>query len=443
MKFQSKLAFYNAFTKILIVTVIALLLPLLVKRVVYYNIDQRLKEKKEKFVKNLSKSEITLFMDEQKQDYSSYNILKEEYIILTQINKVPSDSLRTVFIYDSRLIEGEESLFRILQHRFLYDTKYYQLEIGESLNEIPELRRTIRYSITLILMVSIAISLFVDFAFSRRLLRPFNYIIYRKMKQVNDPVHFNFTKVKTSTDEFRQLDESLNQMMQQVKNSFLKEKQFIANVSHELLTPISILKTRFENLLNNEQVNEEIGLKIVASLRTLDRLSKMINNLLLISKIENAQYMIDEHVNIKEILKEITEEFSDRMEINKITIRLELQYDFYYKCNKSLIYIMLFNLINNALKYNKEGGEIILRDFYNTDKSYCLEIADTGQGMTEDQLTFVFNRFEKFGKTTEDSHGLGLAIVKSIAGFHHIQIQFESVLGKGTSVFLSFYPDNR
>ena len=108
-----------------------------------------------------------------------------------------------------------------------------------------------------------------------------------------------------------------------------------------------------------------------------------------------------------------------------------------YKCNKSLIHTLFFNLINNAIKYNKVNEEIFINGFMK-DNVFYLSIKDNGIGMTKEQQELIFNRFEKFNTTDNESYGLGLAIVKSITQFHNISISIESTQGVGTNVKLIF-----
>jgi two-component system sensor histidine kinase ArlS len=101
---------------------------------------------------------------------------------------------------------------------------------------------------------------------------------------------------------------------------------------------------------------------------------------------------------------------------------------------------MFFNLINNAIKYNKENGEITVKSFINNDVM-VVEVTDTGIGIAEEQIPFIFNRFKKFRQSMEqESFGLGLPIVKSIADFHQIDITVSSVKDKGTTFTLQFPP---
>jgi signal transduction histidine kinase len=109
--------------------------------------------------------------------------------------------------------------------------------------------------------------------------------------------------------------------------------------------------------------------------------------------------------------------------------------------NKFLLFNLFFNLINNAIKYNKKGGEINIIGTVE-DKLYAIEITDTGIGISAEKLPHIFNRFKKFSKSLQqDSFGLGLPIVKSIADFHQVKIEVRSEVDKGSTFRLILPPE--
>jgi signal transduction histidine kinase len=241
--------------------------------------------------------------------------------------------------------------------------------------------------------------------------------------------------VKTSTEDFRILDQSISILMKRIADLFLTEKEFIANVSHELLTPISVLNSRLENLLNDEQLSAAGENKIVACLKTLNRLKSIINSLLLISKVENNQFIKSDSISLKQAINEVYEELEHRLLMMNLKVDITLTEDFNFMGNRSLVHILLSNILSNAIKYNVQSGTIKIYGGYQKE-NYFLSVEDTGQGMDQEEIKTAFTRFEKLRSDREDSYGLGLAIVKSIATFHHIKISITSRKNKGTLVLL-------
>jgi len=162
---------------------------------------------------------------------------------------------------------------------------------------------------------------------------------------------------------------------------------------------------------------------------------------LLISQIENEQFIKDDSVKAAELLQEVYEEISIRLQEKNITLNISVPADVELTgINKFLMFNLFFNLINNAIKYNNESGEIAITG-YRQGSEFIIEIRDTGIGIAQEQLPLIFNRFKKFKQSLQqESFGLGLPIVKSIADFHHIQIDVSSQLNVGSTFKLTF-PD--
>lgn len=418
------------------------MLPVLVQNVVYHHINNGLLEKKKKFIDHLNKEEINDFIenaDDSTETYSQFSTLHSEFLVLSKV-PMKAHQKKTTFTNDYRNIEGEENEYRILQHHFSFDGEDYQLEIGSSLNEIKDLTFVIRFFIIIVFVVILFITFLADTFYIEYLLKPFYKIIDTKIRRVNEPEAFDHTPIKAASRDFRELDFVLNQMMDRIAELFKKEKQFISNVSHELLTPIALLKNKLENLLQNESLDDNAVDKIAGSLKTLDMLKKIINNLLLISRIDNNQYQADEEIHLKEIVCDLQEDLQDRVDDREIVFTNNIKHDFIFTGNKTLIHILIYNLVTNAIKYNKPRGIILAEDGF-VDDQYFISIKDSGIGMDESQTEKIFSRFARIS-SDQEGQGLGLAIAESIASFHHIQIKVKSIVNEGTTFILWFEKAN-
>lgn len=436
MKLQVKLALYNTLTKLAIILFTGLLILLSIEKISYNHVELRLEENERETLKNLSSKEINSKLANQKP-YTDYNILKEEFIIIKPVEFQPTETKGARFTTETRTSDLVTQTYRILTHQFNFNNHTYLLEIGVSVTSIEELKSIIKRFTLLTLVIALALTLVSDLVFTKFLLAPFYKIIDRKLIKVNDPMNFDYEKIQTTTQDFELLDDSISTLMKKISNLFALEKQFIANVSHELLTPISIISSRLENILLQEELSEAGENKMHASLKTLNRLKSIINSLLLISKVENNQYDKADVVMIAGVIMEIQEELEDRLEEKHLTFNNNIKYIYSIMGNRPLMHTLLFNLINNAIKYNKPKGSITIADELKDDV-YILEITDTGPGMDQQQIENAFNRFEKFETEEKESYGLGLAIVKSITTFHGIRVKIDSVKDKGTSIYLIF-----
>lgn len=436
MKIKHQLAIFNALTRLLVILVLWLMLPILVENVVYRHINNSLIEKKEKFIAHLNQNEINDFIDssnDSTEDYSQFSTLHSEFLVLSKSRKKVNQK-KVTFSNEFRIIEGEENEYRILQYHFIYENQGYQLEIGSSLSEVNDLTFIIRFFILIVFVIILLITFLADTFYIEYLLKPFYKIIDTKIRRVNEPEAFDHTPIKARSKDFRELDLVLNQMMDRIGELFKKEKQFISNVSHELLTPIALLKNKFENLLQNESLDDNAFDKIAGSLKTLDMLKKIINNLLLISRIENNQYVANESVNFHEIVTDLQEDLQDRIDDREIEFLNKMSSDYIFTGNKTLIHILIYNLVTNAIKYNRPKGTIIVADGFLNNR-YFISITDSGIGMNASQIEKIFNRFARIN-SDQDGQGLGLAIADSIASFHHIEIKVTSQINEGTTFML-------
>src|SRR5690606_17035160 len=150
------------------------------------------------------------------------------------------------------------------------------------------------------------------------------------------------------------------------------------NVSHQLLTPISILQSKLENLLTDHTLTEEAEMKLIESQKSLSRLKGIVQSLLLISKIENKQYLRQDSVSIQNLIDEVHHEIEDRLDAKGISLGKEGLENFTIdQCNKALLHTMIFNIINNSIRYNKDGGHIEVIGFSNGG-AYQVDICDNG-----------------------------------------------------------------
>jgi signal transduction histidine kinase len=435
MRLQSKLTLFSAASKIVILLILILILPPLINRVALHNTDLRLLEKKEEVFDIIEKQGITSFVSAGKDEmYGSYNLLKEEFI---SIELIDSSRINNRIENSYRKVEGEIVDYRVLSLAFEVEGGLYLLEIGRSLSTIVDTSNTLQQYALYFLIAVVLITVFIELAFVKILLRPLSLII-KRLQLIGHPDLFKETRIPTNTSDFVYLNDTINGMMGQIKDAFLKEKEFISNVSHELLTPVSILQTRMENLLTDPELPEEMLLKVVENQKTLHRLKSIIQALLLISRIENEQYLKNEEVSIEALVLDVTEEIEDRIEARQLTLDINIKEDLTLQANYSLLFTMLFNVVNNAIKYNRPGGAITIEGNAK-DNGYLLSIKDTGLGIAEDQLPHIFNRFKRLHAPDKESHGLGLPIVETVANFHNISITVTSEKDTGT-VFSFLFP---
>jgi len=439
LKLISKLTLFITLSKLAIVLLFVLTLPYLIGGIASNYTDYYLQQQQKKVLEVVNKNGVDSYLQGE-ESYGSYTMLKEEYISLEPVEQ--GFKLDTIYT-DQRIIEQDTLNYRVLIHAFDTEIGTYLMEVGKTIETIDQYKRPLQRIATYVLLGLILITLIIDLFYTRFLLRPLVKIIKTKIINRKFPFNENTVPIKTTTSDFRFLDNSLIKLMEQIHVAFEKEREFTANASHELMTPIGILQNKIENLMGEPEIGDLVQERLIGMQKTLNRLKRIVHSLLLISRIENDQFTKKESVKVSELFEDISDEISHRLSEKNISLEISLSKDIILKnINRDLIFQMFYNLINNAIRYNKESGFIHIKDRLNADGTYAINLIDSGIGIPEEEISTIFNRFKKANKS-EDSggYGLGLSIVKSIADYHQIIISVESDLEKGTQFGISF-PEN-
>lgn len=433
MKLEFKLAFISAVSKMTLFLIFLALLGQYIDIVAFNHTDKNLIKMKDKTMSIISKIGIKSFLNSgQDSTYTSYNILKDEYITLEVDTANKAGQL--LFSNEVREIENEEFDYRIVNYTFQIDNQQYSLEIGRNIQLIFALHKTIKnFSISIIILV-LLITILFDIGIFKYLLQPLNKKIIPKLKTITNPETFDYSELQTTTSDFVYLDGAINELMLRISTALKNQKKFIANVAHELFTPITIMQNKLENLVTSETLPPLLIASVMEQQSQLNRLNQIIKALLLISRIENDQYAKMDSFPFYELVEEIISDIEDRAQIRSITIDNQInQHISLVQVNKSLLYILMFNLINNAIKYNKDGGTItVINDLQ--EEHLAIEVRDNGIGIDPDQIPYIFDRFRRIDSSGSEGFGLGLSIVSTIAHFHEASVEVSSALDKG-SVF--------
>jgi signal transduction histidine kinase len=434
LKLKSQLAIFNAFSKALIITLLVFLLPWLVSEISINETDEILVQKLDQVFELVDSLGIDSYidMDAEFKAFGSYNILKEEFI---SIEPIKNDSLVNSIQFSERNIEDEIVDYRVLSYSIEENGINYVIEIGKSISTIYRFEQNLKRFAFLFLIVIISLTFLFDLSFIQYLLRPFDRIV-KKLKLTNHPSSFDYSSVKTYTSDFEYLDTTIHTLMRKIETAFNDERDYISNVSHELLTPVSIIQSKLDNILHEGELPEKDMIKIFESKKTLRRLTNLVRTLLMMSRIENEEYILTEEVNINNTIKNVIEEIEDRILAKELELKIDLHAkDFIINGNDNLLFTLFYNFINNAIRYTEKGYIEIIS--YKKDNKFTVEIKDTGIGIQKEKIPDIFSRFKNSNKT-KDSYGLGLALSKKICDYHNINVTVLSESGKGSSFFLNF-----
>lgn len=439
MKLGTKLTLFNTISKLVIVILFVLLLPSLIKNINESYTDSRLQNQKSKLLQIIKTHGISNYVQPGETYASFYTPLKEDYVSFSEDSaREYLDTIRN----EKRKLQGDTIEYRILSYNFRSQQKKYLMEIAVSIDAINETTGPLQSIAFQILVGMILLTILADQVYSTYVLRPLGQIIKTKLIGQKFPNYGSYKKIRTTTADFEYLDISIYKMIQTIESTFQKEREFISNASHELMTPISILQSKIENMFESEDIVDEVKVRLIEMQRILNRLKSITKTLLLISQIENEQFIKEDKISVSALLQEVYDEISVRLQDKNITCEIDApQAWFFININKFLMFNLVFNLVNNATKYNREDGTIKVTALREND-TFMIKVADTGIGISQAQLPHIFNRFKKFRQSLQqESFGLGLPIVRSIADFHNIKIEVESELNVGTTFKLFLPPE--
>ena len=287
---------------------------------------------------------------------------------------------------------------------------------------------SIIYPILLLFIVLLAGFFVINWYVSKKLWKPF----YQTLEQLN---HYKINEHSkkfnsTSIQEFSELNRTLSTMTEKMHNDYVSQKQFIENASHEIQTPLAVIKTKIELLIQSTNLNEN-DMQIIQSVyNASNKLSSLNKALLLLSKIENNQFVDSEKIQFKQLIEKNLEHFEDLISIKDIQIEKDYKVVPTHQMNPILADILITNLIQNAIRHNTKGGFIKIELTENS-----VKLSNSSETTVED-TNELFNRFKK-SEGSADSIGLGLAIVKEICENFDIHLRYSSE-NKVHTLLLSF-----
>ncbi|WP_159023609.1 cell wall metabolism sensor histidine kinase WalK [Formosa sp. L2A11] len=308
---------------------------------------------------------------------------------------------------------------RILHSVFKHQNTYYHLKIISSLIEEDDLIEDASYSVFWLFVILISSIFIINNIVLRKIWHPFYSILNRlkhyKLNALESPINVN-----TKTKEFIQLQDASNTLIHHTKKVFTAQKQFTENASHELQTPIAIITNKLELLLESKHLNADDAKIIAEVINMTDRLKKLNKTLLLLTKIENKQFLQQEKVSINTIIKDIAKEYTEYAEFKNIEIKIEDVGHLEVEMNRSLAETLISNLIKNAIFHNIERGKITVFVSRHT-----FSIINTGPSESLDSKT-IFNRFTKDDSKTQ-STGLGLAVCQAICDLYNYNLSYQYI----------------
>ena len=403
MKLFAKYSRINVVATVIIFLIACIAFYFTLHYVLMSQIDQDLK---------IEQREIETFVREHNRLPENISV-KDQLIRYQPIQKNITSRFTTHFIKESGGDDGEK--FRQLAFSTKVGTQWYQATVSKSLEATENLSR----SILIIAFITILVILLVTFLINRIVLKRIWKPFYQSLDTVKDfkvgetaPLQLS----PSAIDEFQLMNQTLEKITRQAKLDYLSLKTFSENASHEIQTPLAVIRSKLDLIVQDESLTQKQSEALQAAYNSLQKLTRLNQSLLLLAKIENNQFGTIQSVDLKSMLEEKVADFNELWQTENILLHADLL-PAVVRMNKDLAEILINNVLSNATRHNYNRGEIsisLTKDF--------LEIANTSiQPMLNE--TMLYRRFLK-SVHRSDSNGLGLSIIKQICDTSGFSIQY-------------------
>lgn len=393
--------------------------------------------------KNLNISELDKYLDFSNQFLI---IFKNDQLIFSNQSRFKTlrildkiqyeDEEKYEEFYDDGYIEIENYIFSL--NVFEYKKEHYEIYLGldevyleESLDDV--------YMIIVFLNIFIFLILtLLAYILINKTINPLKLIL-EELKSLEDSRDLSkrLKHIKTN-DEFEQLINSLNKMLNNIENSVENIKQFSSDASHELRTPLTVIQGEIELIKNKDISKEQIKEVLLKVDNQQKKLQDIIKNFLLLSRLDK-EALKQSKSSLDEVIFQAIEVNLDSLEKKSLELQLDIDENLEVFFEQKYLNIVINNLLSNAIKYTQEG--YIKLKAKKEDKSIYFEIEDSGIGIKQQNLDKIFERFyrdDKVRTSSKDGIGLGLAIVKKICERFESKLEVKSQINKGSTFKVYF-----
>lgn len=343
-------------------------------------------------------------------------------------------------------VQSEETL---KSYRFVNDDKHisalmYGVKVGNSdvfiysnLEDISDFTLLIKRQLMYVCVVGIFIAIIMSIFLSNKITEPITRITKKAKKMGTGDTDVSFEE--SGIKEIDELSETLTQAQEEMVKTDELRRDLMANVSHDLKTPLTMIKAYAEMIRDisykdPEKMNEHLGIIVDET----DRLTVLVNDILDLSRMQsNADTLSIEKFDLAEDIKTIVNRYQIIKETEKYIINVEMPDSIMIKADKKKLNQVIYNLINNAINYTGDDKTVTVRVTKHK-KYYLVEIIDTGKGIKESEIPYIWNKYYKNDKNHQRnvvSTGLGLSIVKEILELHGYEYGVKSVLKKGSTFY--------
>ena len=311
----------------------------------------------------------------------------------------------------------------------------YLYEVDDELGELLRNMQTNLLRISLVVSVAVAV---ISVVLSRLLTRRVS-VLLKAIRRVREGEYGMHAEVR-GTDELAELAGEFNVMSDRLQRSEEMRRRFVSDASHELKTPLASVRILVDSILGSPDMPPDMIREFIDGIGDeTDRLTRLTERLLNVSRLD-ARKSVTEPVDMAEVVGRVERNLRPLAEDAAVTLETSLEADCYLEANSDDLYQIVFNLMENAVKYNRSGGTVRTSLYKKEDRVHLI-VADTGVGIPQEDLDRVFDRFYRVDKARSreaGGSGLGLSIVKTAVEQFGGDITVESELGKGSRFSVSF-----
>ena len=335
-----------------------------------------------------------------------------------------------------RTLSGED--FRIATRRGKgYDQKDFYVRVGQSLAALQRARSRLLLILGIAIPLALLLGSYGGLVLANQALRPVDQLT-RAAEHISASDLNERVPVPNQNDELGRLAAQFNAMIARLQAAFERQRQFTSDASHEMRTPLAVMRGEIELSLRRERTTQDYQRTLTSNLEEILRLSRLVEDLLMLARADAGKVELQrEPLELRQLCADMTDYIAPLAEQRAQTLRyVAPATNVTINADAHRIKQLLLNLLDNAIKYTGEGGAITMSLKAEND-SAILTIADTGRGIPAEDLPHVFERFFRRSAKTADrtatGSGLGLSIVKWIVDAHDGHIEAHSKLGEGTT----------
>ncbi len=315
----------------------------------------------------------------------------------------------------------------------------YIVQVGTPLSSLSSALRELKLILFLLLPVSIILSGTAGAFLAKITLQPVERIINTIHQITAENLRMRIA-VPTSKDEIRQLADTFNEMLERLERGFASQQQFFEDLSHELKTPLAVIKGELEVTLKRLRSAREYEATLTSSLEEINRIIRVVEELLMLAKFDNNLVTLEtSRLDVGGLVGGVVENIGILAGQKNIRIRFLGRAGVTVHGDKEKLKQLFLNLLDNAVKYSRPGGTVSV-EVEEAEPWAKISVADTGEGIPEEDIPRIFERFYRLKKSRDVAgFGLGLSIARSIAEAHKGKIDVESSIGRG-STFITSLP---